>query len=230
MATESLSIRHTASKTVYFCIWQLDDPLLVFDFYDSTFKELGSATEPYVTSTELSDGGGYGFSDYFAEVNLVNINNTSSNLKYKISAFEMSGGSPVPTTDSFIGENEIDVVLGINATKADIRLLAGSSGAADILAAFWEGGCVADGIVDSVSSAASFTSAGVSALSTTNDFYNGTFLLFTSGLNKGISRKVSDYIGSTTKRFTFDGSLGSLDYTFPTAPSVDDTFILIGRG
>ncbi len=69
---------------------------------------------------------------------------------------------------------------------------------------------------------------GNSGLSTTNGDYARAFLVFTSGVNQGIGRAVSTYTGST-KTFAFTGSGSASDAPFPAAPSVGDTFIIIGR-
>lgn len=70
---------------------------------------------------------------------------------------------------------------------------------------------------------------GASGLSTSNDFYNGCVLVFLTGTLTGIARKVSDYVGSTTRNLAFTGSTGSADAPFPTAPSDGDTFAILGR-
>jgi hypothetical protein len=62
---------------------------------------------------------------------------------------------------------------------------------------------------------------GDAALSTTDDFYNGSVLCFRDGTLVGIARRISDYVGST-RTFTFDDP-------FPVAPADQDNFIIIGR-
>ncbi len=69
---------------------------------------------------------------------------------------------------------------------------------------------------------------GNSGLSSTNGDYAMAFLVFTSGVNQGIGRAITTYTGST-KAFAFTGSSSSSDAPFPAAPSVADTFIIIGR-
>lgn len=66
--------------------------------------------------------------------------------------------------------------------------------------------------------AGDFDGAGLSA---TNDFYNGSLLVFTSGALKGIARKITDYTGAT----------GNLAFTtaFPSAPANGDKFVILGR-
>lgn len=67
-------------------------------------------------------------------------------------------------------------------------------------------------------------------LSSVDDFYNGSVLVFNSGLLQGQARMVSDYVGST-KTVTFTGSPGSAhpDAPFPVAPSPNDRVTIIGR-
>jgi hypothetical protein len=54
----------------------------------------------------------------------------------------------------------------------------------------------------------------------TNDYYNDSYMVFTSGVLAGISRRILDYVGAT-RTLTF--------YTpWPAAASAGDTFIIIG--
>ncbi len=69
---------------------------------------------------------------------------------------------------------------------------------------------------------------GNAGLSSTNNFYNGAFLVFTSGTLKGIGRQITSYNG-TTKNLTFSGAVGDADEPFPVAPANGDTFIIMGR-
>jgi len=62
--------------------------------------------------------------------------------------------------------------------------------------------------------------AGSSALSSSDDFYKRSTLLFTSGALKGLDRKVTGYTGAT-RTFAFAT-------VWPTAPSSSDTFRLVG--
>lgn len=63
--------------------------------------------------------------------------------------------------------------------------------------------------------------ANVSSLSSSDDVYNNLAMVFITGANKGIVRKVVDYTGAS-KTFDFTGG------AWPTAPSAGDVFILIG--
>ncbi len=62
---------------------------------------------------------------------------------------------------------------------------------------------------------------GDAGLSATDDLYNKSLLLFTSGTLKGISRKIDDYNG-TSKNLAFT------TLAFPVAPANGDTFVIIG--
>jgi hypothetical protein len=59
-----------------------------------------------------------------------------------------------------------------------------------------------------------------SALSSTDDAYNGGFLLATSGALKGVARKITDYVGSTTTCTT---------QAFPAALASGVTVAIIGN-
>ena len=63
---------------------------------------------------------------------------------------------------------------------------------------------------------------GNAGLSSTDDFYNGALLVFTSGALLGLARKVQDYTGSSRNL--------SLLSALPGAPANGDKFILLGRG
>jgi hypothetical protein len=91
--------------------------------------------------------------------------------------------------------------------------------AADNAELFYEGAFVAGNVDDAGPSAGSF--AGNAGLSSTDDFYIGSALAFTSGDLAGVARRVSDYTGSSNT-FTFNTA-------FPTSPADQDTFIIIGR-
>jgi hypothetical protein len=63
--------------------------------------------------------------------------------------------------------------------------------------------------------------AAAAGLSATDDFYNGTYLVFTSGALAGLVREVVDYVGATRTVTVSPG--------FPSAPGDEDLFRLIGR-
>ena len=69
---------------------------------------------------------------------------------------------------------------------------------------------------------------GASALTATDDFYNGSVLVFTGGALKGIARRITNYVGSS-RNIQFSGTGDDADAPFPTAPSDTDTFLIVGR-
>jgi len=60
-----------------------------------------------------------------------------------------------------------------------------------------------------------------SGISTSDNFYNGCKLAFTSGVNKGVSRTITDYVGAS-KNCDFTGNV------FPAAPANGDSFEIYG--
>lgn len=68
---------------------------------------------------------------------------------------------------------------------------------------------------------------GDTGLSASDDFYNTSMLVFTSGSLKGIARVISDYVGSS-RNIQFNGSTGAADAPFPTAPANGDRFKILG--
>jgi len=77
------------------------------------------------------------------------------------------------------------------------------------------------GSVDDASpTVSSFVAA--DGLAATDDIYNRLWLVFTSGDLQGISRQVSDYVGSTRTITLVDA--------LPAAPADEDRFIIIGHG
>jgi hypothetical protein len=62
---------------------------------------------------------------------------------------------------------------------------------------------------------------GNTALSSTDNFYNGGIIVFVSGSLKGIARKVGNYIGAT-RNFTLSNPM-------PAVPSNGDRFRFLGR-
>lgn len=79
------------------------------------------------------------------------------------------------------------------------------------------------GTVNTVSSNDDFTLTSTD-LTTNNDDYNGMWLIFTSGNNKGVPRIISDYIGSI-KNVLFAGTGRS--GAFPQTVAPGDTFLIM---
>jgi hypothetical protein len=80
---------------------------------------------------------------------------------------------------------------------------------------------VAEDAVEASPSPTTTAFEGSNSLSSTDDFYNGSVLYFTSGTLKGVGRKISDYTGATR--------LITLSPALPTAPTATDTFRILGR-
>lgn len=81
----------------------------------------------------------------------------------------------------------------------------------------YQGGFIQSSVDDATPTTTSFI--GASGLSTTNDFYNQSLLLFVTGNNAGIPREITDYVGST---LTFTTT------AFPVAPANGDSFMIVG--
>jgi hypothetical protein len=119
---------------------------------------------------------------------------------YNVVAYQRAGGSPA----------EGDTVKGAATVYWEgVRQINFVQQAADI----------ADSVDDVSPAAGSFK--GTTALSSSNNFYVGSVLAFTSGTLKGVARKITSYTGST-RQLGFTSA-------FPTAPADDDTFFIIGR-
>jgi hypothetical protein len=80
-----------------------------------------------------------------------------------------------------------------------------------------------DAIYSSVSDSAPTTASfvGASGLSSVNNFYSGAVLVFIEGALKGISRRISSYVGSS-RTFYFNQA-------FPSTPANGNEFQIIGR-
>lgn len=64
-------------------------------------------------------------------------------------------------------------------------------------------------------------------LSSTDNFYNGMFLVFTSGPLISQGRKITTYTGAS-RNVAFTGSAGDADVSFPSAPTNGDSVVLLG--
>jgi len=72
-----------------------------------------------------------------------------------------------------------------------------------------------------------FTLTDVDTLTGTNDIHNGQFFVFLTGNNRGIARKITDYVGST-QQVTFEGAAGEADEEFPLTVTSGDFCEIIG--
>jgi hypothetical protein len=101
-------------------------------------------------------------------------------------------------------------------TQADVLQINSDTTAAQNLELLYEGAFITS---TAVGAQTTTTITGTDAdLSNDNDTYNDMLLVFTSGVNQGIPRKIEDYVGADSE-FTVTA--------FPNAPSATDTFILI---
>ena len=82
---------------------------------------------------------------------------------------------------------------------------------------------ILSGVVNTVSDNGDFTLTSTD-LSTNNDDYNGMWLIFTSGNNKGICRIIGDYVGAG-KQVIFNGTGRS--GAFPQTVTPADTFLIM---
>lgn len=104
-------------------------------------------------------------------------------------------------------------------SKANSIQLNSDATAAANLALLYTGGLNSGTVNDAAATTTVFI--GDSGLSSSDDFYNGCLLVFTSGTNKGIAEKVSDYTGST-RTFTMANA-------FPNAPANSTPFVILGK-
>jgi hypothetical protein len=102
MATFPFKVRATGSQNVYACLENESGQF--FDFNDNTFKALGSATTPYVSMTEQTNGGGSGNSHYYAAFDLSLLPKRLTTKTYWATAYVRAGGSPAPLTDVTIND------------------------------------------------------------------------------------------------------------------------------
>lgn len=103
---------------------------------------------------------------------------------------------------------------------SNVDAIADNETAATNLATLLKGGQISGSVNDASPNDTGFD--GDSGLSSTDDFYNDSFLLFVSGSLLGLAREISDYDGGD-RTFTFATA-------FPAAPANSDEFVIIGRG
>lgn len=102
--------------------------------------------------------------------------------------------------------------------EVDVQSVDGDTDAATAMQHAYQGGFISSSIDDASPTSTSF--AGASGLSTSDDFYNNSILIFVTGNDAGIAREITDYTGST---LTFTTG------AFPVAPANGDEFMIIGR-
>ena len=102
---------------------------------------------------------------------------------------------------------------------ADVKLISGQADAATNIAALYVGGVISSSVNDAGATTTVFI--GDTGLSTTDDFYQYAWIVFTSGNNEGVCERISDYVGGTLT-FTLQNAL-------PFAPANNDTFVILGK-
>lgn len=115
----------------------------------------------------------------------------------------------------FIGTSQTTAI----DAKADVLKINGEADAASNMAALYLGGLIASSVNDAGATTTVFI--GDTGLSTTNDFYQYAWLIFTSGANEGVCERISDYVGGTLTI--------TLQNALPAAPANNDTFVILGK-
>lgn len=193
MAKEISPVAHILSKTLY---------AIVFNSVGQAWDTTGTpAFETYVPGSQgdydiaVAELGGAGNSGIYAG------DFPSAILPglYRVVVYEQAGGSPA-ATDAPVWGMEIN---WDGAAAVPLRPMP------EIFGSISDAGADADDF------------DGNSGLSSSDDFYNGCALVFTTGALAGITRKISDYVGSSR----------NLQFTtaFPTSPTNGDKFVIIGR-
>jgi hypothetical protein len=142
-----------------------------------------------------------------------------------------TAGYPVVTVKDGTGTGEIDTNTGgVKMMTGGIISMSFAAGAIDAAATSADFVTeIRDSVRDLFSLSGNVNDAspaagnfdGNSGLSATDDFYNGSVLVFTSGTLDGIARKITDYTGAT-RNLVFATA-------FPSAPANADTFLILGR-
>lgn len=114
------------------------------------------------------------------------------------------------------GTFDASAVQQTNAAQVD-----GDATAAANLKTLYKTGLIADTVNDTGATTTTFKGGGTATLSSTDDFYVDSVVIFTSGTLAGIGGKVSAYNG-TTKQFTLASPL-------PVGPANGVSLILLGH-
>lgn len=112
------------------------------------------------------------------------------------------------------GDEVLLKVKSPNSADDDVDVTAYLYSISDVTPVVW------GKVNDAGAAAADFD--GDSGLSSTDNFYNGMFLVFASGALKGLARVVQGYTGSS-KNLNFTGA------EWPTAPANSDLFWIAGH-
>ncbi len=201
----------------------MEDFFLLFEFEPSL--DSGVATGVGVQAITLRSGAS-GTSDYYNGATIEIVRGTGAGQTRSITDYD--GGLQIVSIDRlWITIPDTSSVYQITAPIApklttairvasDLEAISGDTTAADNLEVLHEG-LITGSISDASPSETAFT--GDSGLSTTDDFYNKALLTFRAGPNAGITRKITDYIGSI-RGFTLERAL-------PATPTNGDAFHII---
>jgi len=106
VTTEYFTVKHTASKTVYFRVFDPSNSK-VFDFDDDTWEtNLAACTDPKLAATEKTDPGDADESLYVASYDLATIYNTATPAMFIVQAVDDLA------TDEVIAEGELWIYAG----------------------------------------------------------------------------------------------------------------------
>ena len=108
MATEYFSVKHTASKTVYFRFYDPSQDKL-FDFDDDTWQ--AAPVDPKLAATEKTDMGDADESLYVASYDLSTLHSGSTAKMLVVQAVDDLA------TDEVITEEEILIAAGLRVNK-----------------------------------------------------------------------------------------------------------------
>ena len=150
-------------------------------------------------------------------VTWTNITNADTNVAAILVDTGTTLNDKIDVIDGIVDDILVDTAALSTPIPANVTQISGSSTAADNL----EAGAltVVSGAVDtSVSPSTTSFKSDTGGLSSTDDFYNGRLIIFTSGTLTNQARAITDYTGAT-KVFTTE--------PWTTAPANDNAFIIV---
>ncbi len=136
------------------------------------------------------------------------------------------------TTNTGIWSENLTTLTGFTVGNIYLALVTNSNSAAADQVREWQFGSGQEdvAILGTVSDAGALVGDfdGNTDLSATNDFYDDCLILFVDGVNKGVSRRVTNYTGAS-RNFAFTGAANEADAPWTTVPANGDAFVIIGR-
>lgn len=136
----------------------------------------------------------------------------------KLATLDRDWSTTPDTTSVYKITSQVGLLSSNLHQLADIRAVSDDAAVADTMEKFYDGAFIAGTVNDATPTTTVFD--GNSGLSSSDDEYNRAGIVFTSGANQGLQRKISDYTGSTRTI--------TVSRAFPTAPSNGDSFLIIG--